>query len=227
MNILQMENLTKTYGNADIEVIALNHLNLTIEKGQFVAIIGPSGSGKSTLLHMMGGVDRPTDGKIFVEGVDILSLNETEMSIFRRRKVGLIYQAYNLIPTLNVEKNMMLPMLLDGIKPQMEEFNKIVEMLGLINRLKHLPNQLSGGQKQRVAIGRALIYNPSIILADEPTGNLDRENSKATLELLKYANQKYNQTIVMITHDEEIAKTADRVIKIVDGQIVSDEVITQ
>lgn len=227
MNILQVENLTKTYGNADTEVIALNNLNLTVKKGQFLSIIGPSGSGKSTLLHMLGGVDRPTDGKIFIEGMDISSLNETEMSIFRRRKVGLIYQSFNLIPTLDVEKNIMLPMILDSVTPQMEEFNKIVEMLGLTNRLKHLPNQLSGGQKQRVAIGRSLIYKPSIILADEPTGNLDRENTKAILELLKRSNEEYNQTIIMITHDEEIARAADRVIKIVDGQIVSDEVIMQ
>jgi len=225
MNILQIENLTKTYGTADTEVIALDHVNLTIHKGQFVSIIGPSGSGKSTLLHMLGGVDRPTDGKILVEGIDISSLNETELSLFRRRNVGLIYQNYNLIPTLDVEKNIILPMLLDGAKPKAEEFDRIVTMLGLTKRLKHLPNQLSGGQKQRVAIGRSLIYKPSIILADEPTGNLDGENTKATLELLKRSNQEYNQTIVMITHDEEIARTADRVIKIVDGRIVSDEVI--
>ncbi|MGX9758219.1 ABC transporter ATP-binding protein [Clostridioides difficile] len=227
MDILQVKNLTKTYGSVDTEVVALNHLNLTVTRGQFVSIMGPSGSGKSTLLHMLGGVDRPTSGKIIIENTDISSLSETEMSIFRRRKVGLIYQSFNLIPTLNVEKNIMLPVLLDSALPQMDEFNKIVEMLGLTNRLKHLPNQLSGGQKQRVAIGRSLIYKPSIILADEPTGNLDRENSKVTLELLKRSNQEFNQTIIMITHDEKIARTADRMIRIVDGRIVSDEVIIQ
>lgn len=225
MNILKIENLTKIYGMADTMVIALDHVNLEIKKGEFVSIVGPSGSGKSTLLHMLGGVDRPTEGKIYIEENDISSMNETQMAIFRRRKVGLIYQSYNLIPTLNVEKNIMLPMLLDGVKPKAADFDKIVEMLGLKERLKHLPNQLSGGQKQRVAIGRSLIYRPSIILADEPTGNLDRENTKATLDLLKRANQEYNQTIVMNTHDKEIARSADRRIKIVDGRIASDEVM--
>lgn len=225
MNILRIENLTKIYGIADTKVMALNHINLIIKEGEFVSIVGPSGSGKSTFLHMLGGVDHPTEGKIYIEGNDISAMNEKSMAIFRRRKVGLIYQSYNLIPTLNVEKNIMLPMLLDGVNPKTEEFIKIVEMLGLTERLGHLPSQLSGGQKQRVAIGRSLVYKPSIILADEPTGNLDRENTKATLDLLKRANQEYNQTIVMITHDEEIAASADRRIKIVDGRIVSDEVI--
>lgn len=227
MNILRTENLTKIYGIADTEVMALDHINLKIKEGQFVSIVGPSGSGKSTFLHMLGGVDHPTEGKIYIAENDISAMNETELAIFRRRKVGLIYQSYNLIPTLNVEKNIMLPMLLDGVKAKTVEFDKIVRMLGLTERLKHLPSQLSGGQKQRVAIGRSLIYRPSIILADEPTGNLDRENTKATLDLLKRANQEYNQTIVMITHDEEIAQSADRRIKIVDGRIVSDEVIKQ
>ncbi|NMM63043.1 ABC transporter ATP-binding protein [Clostridium sp. P21] len=227
MDILRTENLSKIYGTEDTKVIALDNLNLRVEKGEFVSIIGPSGSGKSTLLHMLGSVDRPTKGKIYIEGTDISSMNETQSALFRRRKIGLIYQSYNLIPTLNVEKNIMLPMLLDGVKPKQEEFDEIVGMLGLTERLNHLPNQLSGGQQQRVAIGRSLIYKPSIILADEPTGNLDRKNTKATLDLLKLSNKEYNQTIVMITHDEEIALSADRVITIVDGKIVSDEVSKQ
>ncbi|MBU5312717.1 ABC transporter ATP-binding protein [Tissierella carlieri] len=225
MEILRTENLTKTYGIGDTKVTALDNLNLTISKGQFVSIIGSSGSGKSTLLHMLGGVDRPTKGKIYIEDTDISSMDETELALFRRRKVGLIYQFYNLIPTLNVEKNILLPMLLDDIKPKREEFDKIVKMLGLNERLNHLPNQLSGGQQQRVAIGRSLIYKPSIILADEPTGNLDKKNSEATLEMLKLSNKEYNQTILLITHDEKIALSADRVITIDDGRIVSDEVI--
>ncbi len=225
MEILRTENLTKTYGIGDTKVTALDNLNLTISKGQFVSIIGSSGSGKSTLLHMLGGVDRPTKGKIYIEDTDISSMDETELALFRRRKVGLIYQFYNLIPTLNVEKNILLPMLLDDIKPKREEFDKIVKMLGLNERLNHLPNQLSGGQQQRVAIGRSLIYKPSIILADEPTGNLDKKNSEATLEMLKLSNKEYNQTILLITHDEKISLSADRVITIDDGRIVSDEVI--
>ncbi|MCH3963403.1 MAG: ABC transporter ATP-binding protein [Clostridium sp.] len=224
MNILKTENLSKIYGIGDTKVTALDNLNLKISKGQFVSIIGPSGSGKSTLLHILGGVDRPTKGKIYIEGTDISSMNETESALFRRRNIGLIYQSYNLIPTLNVEKNILLPMLLDGVNPKQEDFDKIVDMLGLTQRLNHLPNQLSGGQQQRVAIGRALIHKPAIILADEPTGNLDRKNTKTTLDLLKLSNKEYNQTIVMITHDKEIALSADRIIKIVDGKIVSDEV---
>ena len=224
MDILRTENLSKVYGIGDIKVNALKNLNLTIKKGEFVSIIGPSGSGKSTLLHMLGGVDHPTEGKIYIGNTDISYMKETESALFRRKNIGIIYQAFNLIPTLNVEKNILLPMLLDGVRPKKEEFNEIVEMLGLSKRLNHLPNQLSGGQQQRVAIGRALIYKPSIILADEPTGNLDRKNTKATLELLKHSNKQYNQTIVMITHDEEIARSADRMITIVDGEIVSDEV---
>lgn len=224
MNILKTENLSKIYGIGDTKVTALDNLNLKISKGQFVSIIGPSGSGKSTLLHILGGVDRPTKGKIYIEGTDISSMNETESALFRRRNIGLIYQSYNLIPTLNVEKNILLPMLLDGVNPKQEDFDKILDMLGLTQRLNHLPNQLSGGQQQRVAIGRALIHKPAIILADEPTGNLDRKNTKTTLDLLKLSNKEYNQTIVMITHDKEIALSADRIIKIVDGKIVSDEV---
>lgn len=225
MNILRTENLSKIYGMGDTEVRALDNLNLTIEKGEFVSIIGPSGSGKSTLLHMLGGVDHPTKGKIFIENNDISSMNETESAVFRRRKIGIIYQSFNLLPTLNVEKNILLPMLLDGKKPRKHEFQKIVEMLGLTKRLNHMPNELSGGQQQRVAIGRALISKPSIILADEPTGNLDRKNTMATLELLKKSNKEYKQTIIMITHDEEIARAADRVITITDGKIARDEVM--
>lgn len=225
MEILRTENLTKTYGMGDTKVTALDNLNLTISKGQFVAIIGSSGSGKSTLLHMLGGVDNPTKGKIYIDDTDISSMNETELALFRRRKVGIIYQFYNLIPTLNVEKNILLPMLLDGKKPKREQFDKIIKMLGLNERLNHLPNQLSGGQQQRVAIARALVYRPSIILADEPTGNLDRANTEAILEMLRLSNKEYNQTILLITHDEKIALSADRVITIDDGKIVSDEVI--
>ncbi|MBW9154508.1 ABC transporter ATP-binding protein [Clostridium estertheticum] len=227
MEILRTENLTKTYGIGETKVTALDNLNLTINKGQFVAIIGSSGSGKSTLLHMLGGVDNPTKGKIYIDDIDISSMNETELAIFRRRKVGIIYQFYNLIPTLNVEKNILLPMLLDGKKPKKEEFDKIIKMLGLNERLNHLPNQLSGGQQQRVAIARALIYRPSIILADEPTGNLDRANTEAILEMLRFSNKEYNQTMILITHDEKIALSADRVITIEDGRIVSDEVINK
>ncbi|KKY00648.1 peptide ABC transporter ATP-binding protein [Paraclostridium benzoelyticum] len=225
MEILRTENLTKSYGMGDTKVTALNNLNLIINKGQFVSIIGASGSGKSTLLHMLGGVDKPTSGKIYIEDTDISLMNETELALFRRRKVGLIYQFFNLIPTLNVKKNILLPMLLDGRKPKKEEFDKIVKMLGLSERLNHLPNQLSGGQQQRVAIARSLIYRPSIILADEPTGNLDRKNSESILEMLKVSNKEYNQTILIITHDEKIALSADRMIRIDDGEIVSDEVI--
>lgn len=225
LEILKTENLTKTYGMGDTKVTALDNLNLRINKGQFVAIIGSSGSGKSTLLHMLGGVDNPTKGKIYIDDIDISSMNETELALFRRRKVGIIYQFYNLIPTLNVEKNILLPMLLDGKKPKKEEFDKIIKMLGLNERLSHLPNQLSGGQQQRVAIARALIYRPSIILADEPTGNLDRANTEAILEMLRFSNKEYNQTMILITHDEKIALSADRVITIEDGRIVSDEVI--
>lgn len=226
MDILRTENLSKIYGTGDKKVIALDNLSLKIKIGEFVSIIGPSGSGKSTLLHMLGSVDQPTEGKIYIEGTDISDMNETESALFRRKNIGIIYQAFNLIPTLNVEKNISLPMLLDGIEPEKEEFHKIIEMLGLSERLNHFPNQLSGGQQQRVAIGRALIYKPSIILADEPTGNLDSKNSKVILELLKRSNKEYNQTIIMITHDQEVALSADRMITIIDGKIASDKVIS-
>lgn len=224
MGILKIEDLCKIYGKGDMEVRALDHVNLSIEKGEFVAIIGASGSGKSTLLHMIGGVDEVTSGKIIVDGVDLSRLNDTKMAIFRRRKVGLIYQFFNLVPTLNVRENILLPTLLDGKEIDETHFEEIVSILGLKDRLTHLPSELSGGQQQRVAIGRALIYNPAIVLADEPTGNLDRKNSKDIIELLKMSNRKYKQTIIMITHDEQIALEASRVIKIEDGKIVSDEV---
>lgn len=226
LDILRTENLSKIYGTGEKKINALDNLSLEIKKGEFVSIIGPSGSGKSTLLHMLGSVDQPTEGKIYIDGTDISSMNETEAALFRRKNIGIIYQAYNLIPTLNVEKNVSLPMLLDGVEPEKEEFHKIIEMLGLSERLNHFPNQLSVGQQQRVAIGRALIYKPSIILADEPTGNLDSKNSKVILELLKRSNKEYNQTIIMITHDEEVALSADRMITIIDGKIISDKVIS-
>ncbi|MEG0578627.1 MAG: ABC transporter ATP-binding protein [Niameybacter sp.] len=224
MEILKIEDLSKTYGRGDMEVKALDHINLSIEKGEFVAIIGASGSGKSTLLHMIGGVDMATSGKVVVDGVDLSKLNDTKMAIFRRRKVGLIYQFFNLVPTLNVRENILLPTLLDGKVVDEAYFEEVVSTLGLKDRLIHLQSELSGGQQQRVAIGRALIYNPAIVLADEPTGNLDRKNSKDIIELLKMSHRKYKQTIIIITHDEQIALEASRVIKIEDGKIVSDEV---
>lgn len=224
MEILKIENLCKTYGKNDMQVKALDHVNLSIEKGEFVAIIGASGSGKSTLLHMIGGVDEATCGRVIVDGVDLSKLNENKMAIFRRRKVGLIYQFFNLVPTLNVRENILLPTLLDGKVIDESYFEEIISILGLKDRLNHLPSELSGGQQQRVAIGRAMIYNPAIVLADEPTGNLDRKNSKEIIELLKMSNKKYKQTIIIITHDEQIALEASRVIKIEDGKIVSDEV---
>lgn len=225
MSILRCEYLTKTYGQGANQVNALKDINLEIQKGEFVAIVGTSGSGKSTLLHMLGGVDQPTSGKIYIEDVEIAQLKEKQLALFRRRKVGLIYQFYNLIPTLNVRKNMLLPMLLDGQKCEEKEFDNLVKTLRLEDRLEHLPNELSGGQQQRVAIGRSVIYKPAILLADEPTGNLDRQNSKDILELLRTCNKQYNQTVILITHDEKIALAADRVITIQDGEIVSDEVM--
>ena len=206
-------------------VKALDNVSFKVEKGEFVAIVGPSGSGKSTLLHLLGGVDRPDSGKVFIDGTDIYDLNETNLAIFRRRQVGLIYQFYNLIPVLNVEENITLPMLLDGQKPDSDRLDKVLSILQLSDRKKHLPNQLSGGQQQRVSIGRAIINNPSIVLADEPTGNLDSKNSEDIVELLKDSNKRYNQTLIVITHDENIALQADRVIAIEDGKIVRDEVI--
>lgn len=203
-------------------VNALNGVDLAVEKGSFVAIVGTSGSGKSTLLHLLGGVDRPTSGHIFIEDTDIASLSEKQLSIFRRRKVGLIYQFYNLIPTLDIRQNILLPMLLDGQKPDENRFSELVQTLGLADRLSHLPHQLSGGQQQRAAIGRALIYRPAILMADEPTGNLDRKNSQEILSLLKVSNRRYKQTVLLITHDERLALEADRIITIEDGRIISD-----
>lgn len=222
MEILRVEHLTKKYGKGENEVIAVNDVSFSIQKGEFIAIVGSSGSGKSTLLHLLGGVDRPTSGKVFIEGKDIYELSDDNLAIFRRRQVGLIYQFYNLIPILNVEENIALPCDLDGKKVKPERLNELLRTLGLEKRKKHLPNQLSGGQQQRVSIGRALINQPAIVLADEPTGNLDSKSSDEIVELLKLSNQKYHQTIVMITHDLEIAKLADRMIKIEDGKIVKE-----
>ncbi|MFT4415469.1 ABC transporter ATP-binding protein [Fredinandcohnia humi] len=225
MNILQIENLSKVYGKGETAVTALDNVSFSVRKGEFVAIIGPSGSGKSTLLHLLGGVDRPTSGKVLIDNTDIYDLNETQLAIFRRRQIGLIYQFYNLIPILSVEENITLPMLLDEHKVDPNQLANVVKILGLENRLHHLPNQLSGGQQQRVSIGRALISNPAIMLADEPTGNLDSKNSSEIIELLKMFNRTYNQTLLVITHDERIALQADRVISIEDGKIAKDEVI--
>lgn len=225
MEILKVENLCKSYGAGDTMVKALDNVSFSVEKGEFVAIIGPSGSGKSTLLHLLGGVDRPDSGKVYIDGTDIYALDETNLAIFRRRQVGLIYQFYNLIPVLNVEENITLPMLLDGKKPDAERLARVMDILQLSSRKGHLPNQLSGGQQQRVSIGRAIINNPSIVLADEPTGNLDSKNSEDIIELLKDSNRRYNQTLIVITHDESIALQADRVIAIEDGKIARDEVI--
>lgn len=224
MNILEIKNLTKTYGKGDTMVKALDNVSFTVKKGDFVAIVGPSGSGKSTLLHIIGGVDKPTSGSVIIENTDITKLDETALAIFRRRQIGLVYQFYNLIPILTVEENLTLPLLLDSRKPDKAQVERIVSILGLSDRVKHLPNQLSGGQQQRVSIGRALINNPAIMLADEPTGNLDSENSKEIVNLLRHFNEALNQTVIMITHDEKIALSADRVITIQDGRIVGDEV---
>ena len=219
MEILKVENLTKTYGKKDTEVKALDNISFSVNKGEFIAIVGASGSGKSTLLHLIGGVDKPTSGKVYINGKDIYSLSKDEIAIFRRNEIGLIYQFYNLIPILNVKENITLPCDLEGKKVDEKRLNDIIQMLGLEDRKEHLPNELSGGQQQRVAIGRALINNPSIILADEPTGNLDSRASKEIIDLLKNSNKKYNQTILLITHDENIAKQADRIITIQDGKI--------
>ncbi len=227
MEILRIQNLTKIYGSGDTEVRALNNVSFSVQKGEFVAIVGPSGSGKSTLLHILGGVDRPTDGKVFIEGNDIYALNENSLAVFRRRQIGLIYQFYNLIPVLNVEENITLPLLLDGRKVDRAYLQKLIDTLGIAERLTHLPNQLSGGQQQRVSIGRALVNNPAIVLADEPTGNLDSKNSAEIVELLKYFNRENRQTLIIITHDERIALQADRIIAIEDGRIARDEVIRQ
>ncbi len=224
MKILEIQNLSKTYGKGDVMVRALNNVSFSVEKGEFVAIVGPSGSGKSTLLHILGGVDTPTSGTVIIDKTDISSLDETALAIFRRRQIGLIYQFYNLIPILTVEENLTLPLLLDGRKPDKARLNDIITKLGLTNRIDHLPNQLSGGQQQRVAIGRALINNPALLLADEPTGNLDSENSREIIALLRKFNKEFNQTVIMITHDEKIALSADRIIAIEDGKITRDEV---
>ncbi len=222
MNILEIRNLCKVYGNGETRVDALKDVSFDVEQGEFVAIVGPSGSGKSTLLHILGGVDAPSSGIVNIAGTDIGKLDETKLAIFRRRNIGLIYQFYNLIPILNVEENMTLPILLDGKKPDKELLNNLVDKLGLKDRLRHLPNQLSGGQQQRVSIGRALMNHPALLLADEPTGNLDSENSREIISLLRKFNKENNQTVIIITHDEKIALSADRVITIEDGQITRD-----
>ncbi len=222
MEILKVENLTKVYGKDTTKVVALDHVSFTVDKGEFVAIVGASGSGKSTLLHLIGGVDTPTSGKVYIDGKDIYSLDSDNLAIFRRRYVGLIYQFYNLIPILNVEENIALALNLDNREVDKVKLNDLLKTLGLLNRRYHLPSELSGGQQQRVSIGRALITEPTIILADEPTGNLDSKSSDEIVELLKRANKEYNQTIIMITHNMEIAECADRIIKIEDGHIVGD-----
>ena len=227
MEILKIEHLTKTYGTGENMVRAVDDISFSVEKGEFLAIIGPSGSGKSTLLHILGGVDRPTSGKVYLNGQDVYAQNEEALAIFRRRQVGLIYQFYNLIPVLDVVENMTLPVLMDGRRVNGERLRKLLNVLGLTARQKNLPNQLSGGQQQRVSIGRALMNAPSVVLADEPTGNLDSRNSQEIVELLKQSNRKYGQTLVIITHDENIALQADRVIAIEDGKIVRDERIRE
>ena len=223
MNILKVEGLTKIYGKGENQVIALDNVSFSVKKGEFVAIVGASGSGKSTLLHLIGGVARPTSGKVFIDDNDIYAMNDDKLAIFRRRQVGLIYQFYNLIPILNIEENITLPMELDGRKVDQASLDELLESLGLSARKKHLPNELSGGQQQRTSIGRAMITKPAIILADEPTGNLDSKASDEIVELLKLSNKKYNQTIVMITHNLDIAEAADRIIKIEDGHIVKED----
>ena len=225
MAILEVKNLTKIYGNDENKVVALDHVSFTVEKGEFIAIVGSSGSGKSTMLHLIGGVDKPTSGEVIVNGQNVYKKNENELAIFRRREVGLIYQFYNLIPILTVEENMTLPVLLDNKKVNQERLDELLRILDLKSREKHLPRELSGGQQQRVSIGRALMNAPSLVLADEPTGNLDSKNSKEIIDLLKLTQKRYKQTLIMITHDENIAMQADRIIVIEDGKIKKDEVI--
>ena len=225
MEILRVEHLTKRYGQGEAQVSALDDVSFCVEQGEFVAIVGPSGSGKSTLLHLLGGVDRPTGGKVYVSDKDMYALDETALAIFRRRQIGLIYQFYNLIPVLNVEENITLPLLLDNRSVNTQQLDSMVEALGLKKRLQHLPSQLSGGQQQRVSIGRALMASPAIVLADEPTGNLDRANSREIIDLLKRLHDELHQTLIIITHDEGIALQADRILKIEDGHIVRDEVL--
>lgn len=222
MEILRCEGVRKVYGTGNSQVVALNKVELSVEKGEFVAIVGASGSGKSTLLHILGSVDRPTEGRVIIEGTDISTLNQKRAAIFRRRKVGLVYQFYNLIPTLTVRKNILMPLLLDKKKPNQEYFEQVVRALGIADKMESLPNQLSGGQQQRAAIARSLIYRPALLLADEPTGNLDQKNSREIIDMLKLSNRNLNQTILLITHDEKIALEADRIVVIEDGQIVSD-----
>lgn len=224
MDIVKVSHLSKVYGKGDTQVRALDDVSFSVPQGQFLAIVGPSGSGKSTLLHILGGVDTPTSGSVTIGGTDIGKLDETALAIFRRRQIGLIYQFYNLIPILTVEENLTLPLLLDGRKPDRKHIENLVSVLGLENRLHHLPNQLSGGQQQRVSIGRALVNNPALVLADEPTGNLDSENSREIMALLRRFNREFKQTVIVITHDENIALSADRVLAIEDGKIVRDEV---
>ena len=225
MDILRIENLSKIYGEGENQVRALDNVSFSVPKGQFVAIVGPSGSGKSTLLHILGGVDKPTNGKVYLDGQDVYAQNEDQLAIFRRRQVGLIYQFYNLIPVLNVTENITLPLLLDGKKVDNDYLDELLGLLSLKGREKHLPNELSGGQQQRVSIGRALINNPAVMLADEPTGNLDSKNSHEIVELLKLSNKKYGQTLIVITHDDSIALQADRIITISEGKIASDNLI--
>ena len=223
MEILKCEKVRKVYGTGNSRVVALDKVDLSVEKGEFVAIIGASGSGKSTLLHILGSVDKPTEGRVTIEGTDISALNQTEAAILRRRKVGLVYQFYNLIPTLTIRKNILMPLLLDRKKPNQEYFEQVVRALGIADKLESLPNQLSGGQQQRAAIARSLIYRPALLLADEPTGNLDQKNSKEIIDMLKLSNRNLNQTILLITHDEKIALEADRIVTIEDGRITGDE----
>ena len=225
MEILKVENLCKTYDTGGVPVKALDHVSFTVNKGEFVAIVGASGSGKSTLLHILGGVDRPTSGHVYLNGKDVYLLNENNLAIFRRREVGLIYQFYNLLPILNVKENITLPVLLDGKKPDTKYLNDLIHTLGLEDRIHHLPNELSGGQQQRVSIGRALMNHPALLLADEPTGNLDSKAGKEILELLQVSNEKYHQTIIMITHDKELALHANRIITLEDGKIIHDELV--
>lgn len=225
MEILKVVDLCKTYDTGGVPVKALDNVNFTVNKGEFVAIVGASGSGKSTLLHILGGVDRPTSGHVYLNGKDVYKLNENNLAIFRRREVGLIYQFYNLLPILNVKENITLPVLLDGKKPDIKYLNDLIHTLGLEDRVNHLPNELSGGQQQRVSIGRALMNHPALLLADEPTGNLDSKASREILELLKVSNEKYHQTIIMITHDKELALHASRIITLEDGKIISDELV--
>lgn len=223
MEILRCEDVRKVYGSGDSQVVALDHINLSVQKGEFAAITGASGSGKSTLLHILGSVEKPTEGRVVIDGTDLSAMSPTQAAIFRRRKVGLVYQFYNLIPTLTVRKNILMPLLLDKRKPNKEYFDQIVHSLGIADKLDALPNQLSGGQQQRTAIARSLIYRPALLLADEPTGNLDRKNGEEIIDMLKLSNRSLNQTILLITHDEKIALEADRIITIEDGKIISDQ----